>query len=485
MEWSPISDRGIASVMSLGGGWNSSMSDFHAGLAKALATGSTIGTETDSTATQITALRLEDLNNVLTTLTYALKHLVFWRWLRKGAAFNVLYQWNSLDALGNEYVSPFYIEGGKPAEMDETFTRHTRNIRFMGIEKEITLVSELQRLGGGVTNIRTQSVKDGTTQLLKKLEVALFYAREELDTSGLAFNGLEYQMVNGANADHIIDMEGYALTPGDLDDGTKIMLDNYSDLNRVGFFLSTDAVVNFSKPYRATGTSSRERIIVNEKSGRVIVAGEAVEGYNSQFTYIPFQPSVFLGKYREQENVGNFATATTTLGSAASAITVTVEADTTSKMASGTYYYSVVAKFRDGTSVPVHTASGTAVSTNEKATVAWAAPVSGTPTSYMLFRSTVDPSVTANATEVKFMREVAPTPRSFVDTNAYRPGTGVAFLLDGEFENLCAVQLAPFMNFPLATVTTAIRYLLLLFVDIALRAPNKSVMFKNIGTTTT
>jgi hypothetical protein len=145
-----------------------------------------------------------------------------------------------------------------------------------------------------------------------------------------------------------------------------------------------------------------------------------------------------------------------------------------------------VSKNRFGTSTPITTASGTTIGAGAQLTVDWSAPSStpagGDPVSYYLFRHNSDPS--GDEANVKLVRELtANTPLQYVDINQWMPGTGVAFMLDGAMQSLCAVQLSPLMRFPLSIVTTAYRYLLLLFVDLAVRNARKMVMYKNVGET--
>lgn len=487
---SPLSAQ-MFSESVIGGGFDDPAA-FHRGLQKALSSSATIDTNlTDSAGTAITALRLEDLSGILTILTHKAEHLNFWRWLKKGGAFNVTYQWNRIDSYGEDEASPFYLEGGKPIPADDIYVRKTRDIKYLGVEREITLAAMLQRTGGGVPDIKTQTTKTGTLLLLQKLEKALFYSRAELDTSGYAFDGLEQQMIDECPSENVIDCLGKTLRPSLLDDGTKILSDNYSTMSDINCFMSNDTVTNFAKPYHG---SSYERILMNATKDGVILAGNVIDGYKSQFGFVPFSPNVFMGKYRERMKLSDFITARggTNAPNAipAGSILVDLLVNANSKLAAGTYYYTITAKNRYGTSTPVHIASGIAIGAGVQMTVKWTAPVAtpagGAPTSYLIWRHDEDPSVTANQPDVKLMREVtASGTLEYVDVNQWRPGTGVTFLLDGEMESLCAVQLSPLMRFPLAVVTTAYRYLLLLFVDLAVRNARKQVMFKNVGSDST
>jgi len=462
---------------------------FHRGLQKALSSGSVIDTSlTDGPATPITALRLEDLSGILTLLTHSMKHIVFWKWLKKGGAFNITYQWNQINEYGNEEASPFYLEGGKPIPQDDVYERKLRDIKFLGVEREITLAALLQRTGGGVPDLKSMTTKTGTLHLLQKLEKNLFYGREELDTTNLAFDGLEQQILDNSPAENIRDLEGDILTPGELDEGSQTLIDNYvEDFEQVGFFCSTDTVNNFSKPYR---NETRERIMLNAQKNGIVVAGNAVQGYTSQFGFVPFSPSVFMGRFREKVRLSHYLTATGGANAPnpipAASILVTPAPNTLSKLPADEYWYSIVSKNRFGTSTPITTASGTTIGAGAQLTIDWSAPAAtppgGDPVSYYLFRHNSDPS--GDEGNVKLVRELTASSLQYVDINQWVPGTGVAFMLDGAMQSLCAVQLSPLMRFPLSIVTTAYRYLLLLFVDLAVRNPNKMVMYKNVGETT-
>jgi len=487
--WTQLQQQSLYDMNKLIQGFGSA-SEFHKGLAKALSSGTSIDS-TLTSATSIVALRLEDLNNVLTTLTYSQKQLVLWPWIKKGSAFNVLYQYNTKDTVGLRRASPFYIEGGRPLEQDEEFTRHTRQIKYLGVEKQITLPAQIQRLGGGVNNINTEAVENGTTLLLRQLEDMLWFSREALDDTNLSFDGIEQQLLDNSPSTNIIDLEGAYITTQNIDDGMSLLNKYYSNLNPndLGLFMSTDAIKNFAKAYRTTTPSnSIERLVLDNKDRSVVVSGGRFRGFDSQFGYVPFYPSVILNENREDEKISNFTSATSTPGGTApnvpaGTISVTPVTDTTTKMSAGTYFYSLVTKSREGTSVPLHTATGTACLATQRLDVTWNAPSSGSVNGYYLFRHTADPSVAANQDDVKLVRLVDPTPRSYSDANQWRPGTGVVFLLDGEWANMGCVQLAPFMRYDLARLSTADRFLLLLFVDVVVKNANRQVMFKNVGST--
>jgi hypothetical protein len=234
--------------------------------------------------------------------------------------------------------------------------------------------------------------------------------------------------------------------------------------------------------------------MMNAQKDGVILAGNVVDGYKSQFGFIPFTPNVFMGKYRERMKLSDFLTARGGANAPnaipAGSIIVDLATNAASQLDAGTYYYSITAKNRFGTSTPVHIASGITIGAGVQMTVKWTAPVAvpagGAPTSYLIWRSDVDPTVTGNQPNVHLMREVTSSGTlQYVDVNQWVPGTGVTFLLDGEMESLCAVQLSPLMRFPLAVVTTAYRYLLLLFIDLAVRNARKQIMYKNVGSDST
>lgn len=489
-SWAPLSPDSGDIAGSLMGNFVDG-SSFHRNLQKALSSGSTIDTTlVGSQATEASALRLEDLSGVLTTQVRRMEQIVLYKWLKRGAVFNTAYQWDTLSSFGNKEVSPFFLEGGRPIAADDVYTRYLRNVKRLGVELSITLDLLLQRTGGGVPDIKSRTTKNGVIKLLTQTEIALFYGREELDTTGLAFDGIEQQLLDGAPAENIIDLRGYALTPGKLDDAIQIMADNNSQRVDIGLFLSNDGLTNLTKPYRQVGANSIERVIISEKDGAWMQSGSKIKGFATNFGDIPYYPDVFLGERREKMKLSDYITAIggTNAPNAipSGSILVDLAVDATSQLAADTYWWTISACNRYGVSTPISTASGIAVPAGAKATIKWTAPTvvpaGGAPVKYFLWRHTADPTVTANQASVKLIRELTATGTlEYEDLDQWMPGTGVAFMLDGEMENLCRVELSPLMRMPQAQIGTSFRSLLLKFDDVAVRDPKKQILFKNVG----
>lgn len=462
---------------------------FHRNLMKALSSGSSPDTSLlDGPAQAISALRLEDLSGLLTQTLYDEEDFTFQRWVKVGSAFNVTYEWNNQTSYGGKRASIFYNEGGKPIAMDDVFERKTREIKFSGIEREVTFGALFQRTGGGVPDIGTHTTQTGTLRLTEGLETNYLLGRAELDTTGFAFDGAEQQIIDNAPAENVIDMRGYALTPGHIDDAVEIARRNFAKLRDMAMFLSSKAITNLSKPFR---TNDYERRIVTDATGAGILAGGTFNRYQTQFGPLPIMSNVFIDRARGAVNLYDFEAAdggTNAPNVIPSTITLSVVSDSTSQQANGTYYYSIVSKNRYGTSVAVHAASGVTCTTGQRIDVAWGAPVAvpagGVPTSYLIFRGTVDPTVAGNRPNIKLMREVAASPRTYADRNQWMPGTDSCFIFDGAIENLCQVDLTPFLRVSLATVTTSWRFMLLKATDIAVRNAKKQILFKNVGALT-
>jgi hypothetical protein len=61
------------------------------------------------------------------------------------------------------------------------------------------------------------------------------------------------------------------------------------------------------------------------------------------------------------------------------------------------------------------------------------------------------------------------------------PNTNIAPLICRNPADLCIAQMSPLLKMPLAPVSTTFEYLLLLYHTLVLKAPERQIIFKNVG----
>jgi hypothetical protein len=438
-------------------------------LTKALGTGQDGEAYGAGTYNDMSALRPQSLESTLKVVTAQEEHIKFWKTIGKKQAFNTVEEFNVVDSYGGN-SSPFFIEGGLPNEEDSNYIRQAQMVKFMGTTRSITHPATLVRNTSG--DIVARQTREGTMWLLMQLERALYFADSSKDP--VAFDGLYTQVKNFVTGksyqnEHIIDMKGLPLDENTLEDSATIIADNYGS-GSLKLHLTNQVNKDLSKILYA-----RQR---DNNIGAPVTLGAPVKGYNANNANIDFLNNIFLkpqGAPLAAAQKG--APLTPTLAGSP----IIASADTTSLLDATTYHYWVSAKNSQGESVPVYV--GTVTTTiNQKVDLTINRVVSDpVAKSYKVYRGAINDS-----TKALFAFDVADagvgTTQVLTDRNFDRPGTDVAFLIDNNPEDvLCFKQLAPLMKLPLARISAAERFMILLYGMLQVYNPRRVVVFKNIG----
>jgi len=441
-------------------GDSSALEDLH----KALGTAGTgdLGT----TFADGTALRVESLEGTLKVVTYKAKALKLWNMLAKKPAYNTVEQYNILDSYGGA-GNAFFEEGGVAPAEDSTYTRKTGEVKFMGVLREVTHAMTLVTPAHG--NVQDMQAAEGTLWLIRKLNEALYYANDTYNP--LAFKGIRQQIVDsvGETAENIVDCRGLPLSEDLLQDGARIIADNYSDSETFQMFAGMSVLSDIGK-----ALFPRQRIGMPAPQNGV--AGVPLTGFAADAGYINFNKEIFL-----RPSGGVPAAAVTGSPAAPVAPTMVAAAEATSRMDAGSYYYAVASINHRGESVATPSAAAVDVAAGEKVTVTVTrqrnAPAA---TGYKIYRGTT-------VAGLKYMKTVADpggelATFTVVDLNADIPGTSEVFLFDMDGDQCMSYkQLAPLMKLPLAVVSAAFRFMILLYGVPQVYAPRKQVIFRNVG----
>jgi hypothetical protein len=145
----------------------------------------------------------------------------------------------------------------------------------------------------------------------------------------------------------------------------------------------------------------------------------------------------------------------------------------------GTYRYKVVAVNQYGKSAPLTLSTTITVTAGQSVTfsIADGSPI---PAYYEVYRSTKGGAASTCKYAFKIARDSSGV-TAITDANAYIPGTGRVYLVQQNREFNVFQRLLRFMKVRLAMVDASFRFMLLLFGELVVHAPNKGIIYINVG----
>jgi hypothetical protein len=436
-------------------------------------------------------LQVESLDSSLKSVTFEMKQIKLWPIINKDQAYNTIEQYNRVDAFGDQGRG-FINEGALPRSEDASYSRQIQRVRFVGVTRELTHVYTLVRNAHGDAIAR--EIRNGTMRILEIVERALFDGRGHYSNAGAldgsdaavleadnAWDGLDKQIRKGntdASAqakafvgygiaeDVIRDMRGDVLDEDALEDGARIVSENFGLANLM--MLDTKSHSDLGRQFYP-----KERVnpmgVAQGKAGFVLQTFVAAAGE------FQLMSNVFLRPLRTPRAPvhANAPAAPVAAAPAPNAISKFNADD------AGVYDYVATAITEAGEG-PASPASNTATMAAGDSVSLTLAAVAGAH-AYAVYRS---PKNGAGANR-EFIGMAAPAAvggaATFVDANHKLPGLAQNYLLTNDSEVLRFKQLAPLMKMDLAIVATAYRWMQLLYGTPILYAPRKCFLFSNIG----
>ncbi|MCK5616673.1 hypothetical protein KAR91_83200 [Candidatus Pacearchaeota archaeon] len=291
-------------------------------------------------------------------------------------------------------------------------------------------------------------------------------------------NGIltELEAVNPGN---VVDMEGAAFGFEQLDESALdlVTTGKQATINGYSAIMSAHVSDGINKQYQ-----DRNIVRHNKDSGRgaEYTPGFKVPSYENQFGNIALDHSILM---EEVEGSAPLEVADASAPAASAAASPAAASDTTSKLEADTYYYFVSAFNDSGESLTV-ASGGQAATALQKITLT-ITRVDGA-TGYRVYRSTVDDVTTARW--IGRITQPASGNATFVDLNGWRTvdaagkaANGLSLVIKPDSKDITIAQLAPLAKMPLPQVDTTFPFLLLLYIVLVLKAPERVRVYKNCG----
>lgn len=465
-------------------------------LSKALEAGEITGRDTtDSSTASGAPLKMESLDKTLKLLTYREADIVLWKKVPKLAAYNTVEEYNQLSSYGADRGG-FIVEGELPLEEDSTYIRRAQLVKFLGVTKSVTHPMTL--VNTMIGDIIAREAKNGALWILRKLDKALTMANSRIIPE--EFNGLyaqhqendNYLTLNDYfNSEVVVDLRGDYLQEKYIEKAAEGIIENFGLGTEL--FAPPKVLSDFVQSFYGN-----KFINPNTSQTAAGIMGQKVEQFDSQFGRINLNWDIFMNK---QANKTTSTPATSPNAPAnvvpdgVAPITAVPATVTNSKWAAsdaGNYFYAVSAINRFGESALVAmSAVVTTIATNGSVDLKFAAGVGpNAATGFKIYRSQKGATSVATSTFYPlFDISTAELAAGYDggaalivrDNNRIMPNTYNAFLIQMDEDVLAFRQLAPLMKMDLAMISTAYRFMVLLYGTPLLFAPKKMVKFINIG----
>ena len=461
-------------------------------LNKALSAQHITGRETTGlTSASGAPLKVESLDKTLKLITFKESEIVLWKRIPKLQAFNTVEEYNQLTDYGTNRGG-FIVEGELPVSEDSQYVRRSQLVKFMGVTRSVTHPMSL--VNTQIGDVIAKEAKNGAMWLLRRLNESL--TRANSDIVPQEFNGLYAQHRTGQGAitldnyfdsETVVDLRGNALTESAIEDAMEGIIENHG----VGtdLFAPPKVLSDFVKSFYGN-----KFIAPNTQQTASGIMGQRVQQFDSQFGRVNLNHDIFMNKLADKTTVtAATSTQAPTPPVAGGTPLAVVAADASSKWDAGTagdYLYAVTAINRFGESSLYATAAATIVAGGSVDLQFVAGGGANAPTGYRIYRSNEG---AANAAVAKFspLFEISAIELAngydgaavgtVRDRNRLMPNTYSAFLIENSEDVHAFRQLAPLMKMDLAMVSTAYRFMVLLYGTPLLFAPKKMVRFVNIG----
>ena len=259
-------------------------------------------------AGNLSALRLENLDNTMTSVLATAEHLKIFRWIHKEPSKQPFYQWNRRESYGSTRGFFGFAEGGLPNGGKGQWSRNGAYVKFLGTKGGVTHPAVLTNILGGMSVDPVAEDQLGRTMdFMQRIERAILYGDEGiLDNSGVDSNydGL-MKLLTKQRSKNVIDMKGAPLTMDGLANIASRLVSEGKLLSfaDVTLFMSPQNIEDFSKLRYSTVLGSGnaisgpgttvDRSDITSSARNNLLAGLSIVGQSTSFGIIPFEWSIF------------------------------------------------------------------------------------------------------------------------------------------------------------------------------------------------
>jgi hypothetical protein len=433
------------------------------------------------TVPRTSPLMVENMDGLMTEVLIREEHLKLMNSLVRVPSAGPIFEWNRHKGYGQRRGSVGFREGGGPTGGVSSFERKYSQIKFYGVLGGITHQMQSFGMNGGtIEDPDVRENQDRGMELLVKMEREVLFGDGDIkDANGNAVHsdGLLNQLITGESA-NVIDMKGKPLTYDNIDQAILNLVKKGKVVNITGFtsFMSVDVLDGLSRMYQDRNVVRHDK---QEKQGVQYTPGLKVPGYDSQFGFLEFEPSIML---EEVEDSAPVAVADAD-APAAPTVAVAAAADAASLLEADTYYYSVAACNDAGESLPTVSAAQAAV-VGQKLTLTIGRVAAAT--FYRVYRGKL-----ADGSDAKWIVRIPQTAAAdptYIDLNQWRtqnadlkPENGMCIIQRSTPTDLVFAQAMPLMKLPLPLNQTTLPFYLMLYGVPILKTPEKFIIFKNCG----
>jgi len=257
---------------------------------------------------ETTALRLENLDNTMTSVLATAEHLKIFRWLHKEPSKQPFYQWNRRESYGSTRGFFGFQEGSAPNGGKGQWSRNGAYVKFLGTKGGVTHPAVLTNILGGMSVDPVAEDQLGRTMdFMQRIERAVMYGDEDIyDVSGsdANYDGILKQLTR-ARSKNIIDLEGKPLTLDVIANVASRLVSEGKLLsfNDISLFMSPQNIEDFGKLRYSTilgtadgvgGPGTRvDRADLTTSARNNLIAGLSIVGQATSFGVIPFEWSIF------------------------------------------------------------------------------------------------------------------------------------------------------------------------------------------------
>lgn len=488
-------------------GWNEADADNAANmnsnqlaeLSKAMNAGHVLGSaQNDPSQTNMGALKTESLERSLKLIEFKESDIRFWKRIPKANAYSTIEEYNQLTSYGND-AGGFVGEGELPEEEDSQYVRKSERVKYLGVTRSVT--HQAQLVNTHIGSMVQRETTNGIMWILRKANRGLFHGSEYMVNH--EWNGLYQQHINSDkyptledyhNSEVVVDLRGKALSEFNIENASRVILTKFGNAN----LLVAPPIVlsDFATRFYAS-----KRVNVGQ-AGAVdnATVGQYIAKFRGMYGMIDFEYDLFAAK-----QAGRLPAAGTVPAKAPAAPTAgvapapTADGLTRFTDGAGDYFYAVTAINRYGESAMTQLGAGLiTVAATEAVDLTFTATAGPyQPTAYQIWRSQPDPTSAYAETLMYPLFKVAATGTGkqgslasgvdgsaalkVRDRNRYLPATEECFLMEANNDIYAFKQLAPLMKMPLAKLSPADRWMILLYGTPILFQPEKMVRFINVG----